>query len=66
MAVREYDKVQATAIAMQRRGGSFVKTLGQLIPLADVQNRAKLQAAFPEYFEQYRKIAERHDWYLHE
>jgi len=63
---REYDKVQATAIAMQRRGGSFVKTLGQLIPLADAPNRAKLQAAFPEYMKQYRAIAERHDWYLYE
>ena len=64
--VREYDKMAATAEAMKRRGGSFVRTLGQLYPLGDVENRKKLQEAFPEYFEHYRAVAEKHDWYLHD
>ena len=66
MSVREYDKVQATAEAMQRRGGGFVKQLGAALAIADPQNRAKILEAFPDYVQQYRKIAERHDWYLHE
>jgi len=64
--VREYDKVQATAKAMRRRGGGFVQQLGILIQVADTTNRAKILEAFPDYVQQYRKIAERHDWYLHD
>lgn len=64
--VREYDKTMATAEAMRSMGGGFVKTLGLLFPLGDAQNRAKLQEAFPEYFAQYRAIAEKHGWYLDE
>jgi len=64
--VREYDKTMATAEAMRRRGGSFVKTLGQAFPLGDARNRAKLLEAFPEYFAEYRAIAEGRNWYLDE
>jgi len=64
--MREYDKMQATAEAMQRRGGGFVKALGAALAIADPDNRRRICEAFPEYLEQYRKIAERHDWYMHE
>jgi hypothetical protein len=64
--VREYDKVQATAKAMRRRGGGFVQQLGLLIQVADATNRAKIIEAFPDYVQQYRAIAEKKDWYLHE
>ena len=45
--------------AMQTYGGSFVKELGELLQRADHINYAKLEAAFPEYFKQYRKMAEK-------
>ena len=64
--MREYDKVQATATAMQSVGGGFVKALGAALMRADPGNREKIHKAFPEYWEQYRKIAEHHDWYMHE
>jgi len=64
--MREYDMVQATAEAMQRRGGSFVKALGAALTLADPDNRERIHKAFPEYWKQYRSIAERHDWHMHE
>jgi len=44
-------------IAMTRCGGSFVQQLAVLIQRADDINRAKLLAAFPEYIEEYRRIA---------
>lgn len=43
--------------AMVVYGGSFVSALGKLWPLADDNNRARLKAAFPEYWEQYHKLA---------
>lgn len=61
--VREYDKVMATAEAMQKTGGSFVAALGVALMKADTANRAKIQAAFPEYIERYRTVAEMNDWY---
>jgi len=64
--MREYDKVQATATAMQQRGGGFVQALGVALAKADPANRERIHQAFPEYWEQYRKIAESHDWYMHE
>lgn len=64
MMVEEYDKVQATAEAMRTVGGGFVKALGEALMRADPGNRARIKEAFPEYWEQYRTIAERHNWYL--
>ena len=49
----DYDMVDA----MATYGGSFVKALAECIRRADHQNFAKLEATFPEYFEQYRKMA---------
>lgn len=43
--------------AMIRTGGGFVKHLGHLYRKADVENRQKLQNAFPEYWTEYRTRA---------
>lgn len=43
--------------AMITYGGGFVSGLGRLFRAADVVNQAKLKAAFPEYWEQYREMA---------
>lgn len=64
--VLEYDKVIGTAIAMQRRGGSFVQYLGRALAAADLENRERIKEAFPEYWEQYRAMAEKNNWYLPE
>jgi len=63
---REYDKVMATAMAMEKRGGGFVKCLGKALAVADQTNRERIHNAFPEYWEQYKKIAEKNDWYMHD
>lgn len=46
-------------VAMYVYGGSFVSALGALWRLADDDNRARLKAAFPEYWAEYRDLAER-------
>jgi len=43
--------------AMYVYGGSFVSALGTLWRLADDDNRARLKAAFPEYWVEYRELA---------
>ena len=47
-----------TAFVMSRRGGTFVRQLGVLYQVADEDNQRRLLAAFPEYFEKYRRLAE--------
>ncbi len=42
---------------MQRYGGSFVKALAECLWHADAINYQKLKAIFPEYFNQYRLMA---------
>lgn len=41
---------------MQKYGGSFVKKLGELIPLADDENLEKIKTTWPEYWEKYKNI----------
>lgn len=53
MTDQERDVVEA----MIQGGGSFVRQLGQCFLYADQSNFAKLQATFPEYWDQYTKIA---------
>ena len=48
-----------TAAAMREYGGSFVRCLGELWSLGYPENRAKLEAAFAEYFAKYKSLAER-------
>lgn len=43
--------------AMITYGGSFVKQLGLAFRAADSINRAKLHAAFPEYWNEYDELA---------
>lgn len=45
--------------AMHRYGGSFAKALAQAFIVADVQNYARLKAAFPEIFAHYLKMSKR-------
>lgn len=45
--------------AMERYGGSFVKSLANAFKHADGNNFTKLKAAFPEYWEEYTKMADR-------
>lgn len=42
--------------AMETFGGSFVKKLAELLPLADDENLERLVKTFPEYFEQYKEM----------
>ena len=41
---------------MIRYGGSFVRDLGHLFRIADDNNRRRLKAAFPEYWERYTNL----------
>lgn len=43
---------------MERFGGSFVRTLGQLCHLADPDNLQRIKAAWPEYWLEYAEMAE--------
>ena len=44
-------------VAMYGYGGSFVRALAEAWQRADPINQAKLRAAFPEYWAQYRDLA---------
>jgi hypothetical protein len=50
MSAREYDNALHM---MEVIGGSFVKALANLYYCADSNNKRRLLAAFPEYFEKY-------------
>jgi len=54
----KYTRYESITIAskMITYGGSFVKALGECINRADHRNLAKLQIAFPEYFDTYFKF----------
>lgn len=45
---------------MEELGGSFVKSLAACYYRADSSNKSRLEAAFPEYFNKYREMWERH------
>ena len=46
-----------TAVMLEY-GGDFVKRLAMLHRVADPENREKIKAAWPEYWEKYRAMAE--------
>ena len=52
---KDYEMVEA----MEKYGGSFVKCLATLLHHADIINYLKLESIFPEYFKQYKEMAER-------
>lgn len=45
--------------AMLTYGGGFVSLLARLYRQADVENRRRLERAFPEYFTEYAEIVRR-------
>jgi len=47
------DELIKTANRMQDHGGTFVRKLGELIPLADSINLQAIQAGWPEYLYTY-------------
>ena len=47
--------------AMKKYGGGFVKTLAELCWHADQENYRKIKKAWPEYFEQYAKMADQEE-----
>jgi len=46
------------ALAMRSMGGSFATRLAECWLFADDQNRARITAAFPDFWQQYRELAE--------
>ena len=44
--------------AMMAYGGSFVKSLAQCLYQADSVNYGKIKKALPDYFKEYKKMAE--------
>lgn len=48
------------AVAMKNFGGAFVKSLGEALGHADMTNAYKIKVAFPEFWNEYKKIFERH------
>lgn len=48
------------ASAMIRKGGSFVKALGEALLRADDRNTQRILEAFPDYIETYAAIARQH------
>ena len=51
----DYEK---TISNMQKYGGSFVRQLGALWLIADLENRAKIESAFGDVFDRYATIGE--------
>lgn len=52
----EWNQRIETIRKMQTFGGSFVKALATAWQHADHDNALKIEAAFPEYIEKYRKM----------
>lgn len=50
------DLAQHTNRSMKRFGGGFVKALAEAWSRADLENRRKLETAFPELFQQYSQF----------
>ena len=47
--------------AMLQFGGGFVVQLARLYQSADANNRARIQAAWPEYWQRYTELAAHRD-----
>lgn len=52
--LREGTRNYWTIEAMSKYGGSFVKALAEMARRADPQNLAKIKAAWPEYWTEYK------------
>jgi len=51
--ITDFDVIET----MIHLGGSFVRALGHAWRAADTDNRARLRAAFPEYWDRYKELA---------
>ena len=51
-----YDEDWWTAEAMRRRGGSFVRALGEAFAHADTDNMRRIKEAWPEYWAKYSEL----------
>jgi len=51
--LEELSKIQAN---MTKYGGSFVKTLADLMEVADVHNLIRIQVTWPDLFNKYHKM----------
>jgi hypothetical protein len=56
-----HDAMLQVSGAMLKFGGSFVQALATAWRHADESNAAKIEAAFPEYIEKYRAMAEKRE-----
>lgn len=56
-SVEQWDADFRVLNAMRIYGGSFVKALATAALCADEQNRARIKAAFPEYWSKYTEMA---------
>jgi predicted oxidoreductase (fatty acid repression mutant protein) len=50
----DYEEAMIVANAMNKYGGSFVRSLGTCLSHADSDNTRRIKEAFPEYWETYR------------
>ena len=60
-----YEKLQAERLIlvsnMQKYGGSFVQALSEAILRSDPDNYERLKEAFPDYWETYSNMEDRHE-----
>jgi len=54
----EYGEAMKVAASMITFGGHFVRNLGEALMIADAINRARIREAFPEYWQEYKRLAE--------
>jgi hypothetical protein len=52
----DYEEAMIVANAMNKYGGSFVRSLGTCLSHADPDNTRRIKEASPEYWEKYRAL----------
>ena len=57
--MKELNEHLVVAETMKKFGGSFVRSLGEALLLADHINQHKIKTTFHEYWKQYKEIAEK-------
>lgn len=59
MAIAAEEEKYQVYTAMMHYGGSFAKALGHALAHADSFNAARIKQAFPDYWQEYLKAAEK-------
>lgn len=59
MSDEEIEESRMVAAAMMKHGGSFVRALGNALAYADDVNTQVIKEHWPNYWEQYLRIAKR-------